>query len=133
MIVGRVSELWWYPVKSFLGQRVDSFTVTPKGVPGDRGFGLADAATGRVLSAKRVHQLVSGRTEGNEMVLPDGRHVSPDAADAAEILSSWLGRDVRVVRAAGDDVRPEVEGEEDMIFRGEAGGLHDDSPIHIVT
>jgi uncharacterized protein len=133
MNVGRVSELWWYPVKSFLGQRVDSFTVTPKGVPGDRGFGLADAATGRVLSAKRVHQLVSGRTEGNEMVLPDGRHVSPDAADAAEILSSWLGRDVRVVRAVGDDVRPEVEGEEDTIFRGEAGGLHDDSPIHIVT
>ena len=133
MIVGRVSELWWYPVKSFLGQRRDSLKVTPSGVPGDREFALADASSGRVLSAKRVHQLVSGRTEGSEIVLPDGRRVSPDAADAAEILSSWLGREVRVVRAPGGDERAEVLGEEDTIFRSQAGGLHDDSPIHIVT
>ena len=133
MIVGRVSELWWYPVKSFLGQRRDSLTVLPEGVPGDREFALADASTGRVLSAKRVHQLVSGRTEGNEMVLPDGRRLSPDAGDAAEVLSAWLGRNVRVVRAPGAETRPEIEGEEDAIFRGQPGGLHDDSPIHVVT
>jgi uncharacterized protein YcbX len=131
--VGRLSELWWYPVKSFLGQHVDSFTVTPQGVPGDRGYGLADANTGRVLSAKRVHQLVSARTEGTEMVLPDGGRVSPTDPHAAALLSAWLGRDVRVVRASGDDVRPEIEGEEDSIFRGQPGGLHDDSPVHIVT
>lgn len=133
MIVGRVSELWWYPVKSFLGQKRDSLITLPEGVPGDREFALADSSSGRVLSAKRVHQLVSGRTDGNEMVLPDGRRVSPDASDAAEILSSWLGREVRVVRAPAGDERPEVLGEEDTIFRGQAGGLHDDSPIHIVT
>jgi uncharacterized protein YcbX len=133
MNVGRVAELWWYPVKSFLGQRVHSFTVTPGGVPGDRAFGLADATTGRVLSAKRVHQLVSAGTDGSEMVLPDGRHVSPSDPDAASLLSAWLGRDVRIVRASGGDVRPEIEGEEDETFRGEAGGLHDDSPMHIVT
>ena len=133
MIVGRVKELWWYPVKSFLGQRRDSLTVVPEGVPGDRGFALADAATGRVLSAKRVHQLVSARTEGNEMVLPDGRRLSADDPDASSILSSWLGRDVRVVRASDGEGRPEIEGEEDETFRGEAGGLHDDAPIHIVT
>jgi uncharacterized protein YcbX len=133
MTVGRVSELWWYPVKSFLGQRRDSLIVRPEGVPGDREFALADASTGRVLSAKRVHQLVSGRTEENEIVLPDGRRLSPSDPDAASLLSAWLGRDVRVVRAAGGDLRPEIEGEKDSIFRGQAGGLHDDSPIHIVT
>ena len=133
MIVGRVRELWWYPVKSFLGQPREMLTVVPEGVPGDREFALADAGTGRVLSAKRVHQLVSGRTEGNEIVLPDGRRVSPESSDAGEILSSWLGREVRVVRAPAGDERPEVLGEEETIFRGQAGGLHDDSPIHIVT
>jgi uncharacterized protein YcbX len=133
MIVGRVSELWWYPVKSFLGQQFDRLTVRQSGIPGDRGFGLADAATGRVLSAKRVHQLVSARTEGTEMVLPDGRRLSLSDPDAPAVLSSWLGREVRVVRASGGDARPEIEGEEEAIFRGEAGGLHDDSPIHIVT
>ena len=133
MIVGRVSELWWYPVKSFLGQRVDSFTVAPEGVPGDRGYALADASTGRVLSAKRVHQLVSAGTDGTEMVLPDGRRLSPTDPDAPALLSAWLGRDVRIVRAPGGDETPEMEGEEDAIFRGQPGGLHDDSPILIVT
>src|SRR5689334_23539474 len=113
MIVGRVAELWWYPVKSFLGQRADRLTVRQSGIPGDRGYALADASSGRVLSAKRVHELVSARTEGNEMVLPDGQHLSPSDPDAPAVLSSWLGRDVRVVRATGGDERPEVEGEED--------------------
>ncbi len=67
------------------------------------------------------------------MVLPDGRRVSPSDPSAESVLSSWLGRDVRVVRASGGDARLEIEGEEDATFRGEAGGLHDDSPIHIVT
>ncbi|HLW16805.1 MAG TPA: MOSC domain-containing protein [Actinomycetota bacterium] len=133
MIVGRVSELWWYPVKSCLGQQFDRLTVRQSGIPGDRGFALADVSSGRVLSAKRVHQLVSARTEGTDVVLPDGRRVAPSDPSAGTILSSWLGRDVRVVRATGGDTRPEMEGEEDTIFRGEAGGLHDDSPIHIVT
>ena len=133
MSVGRVSELWWYPVKSFLGQRRESLTVLPEGVPGDREFALADATTGRVLSAKRVHRLVEARTERNEMVLPSGRRLSPTDPEAADVLSSWLGRDVVVVRAPGADKRSEMEGEEDSIFRGQPGGLHDDSPILIVT
>ena len=133
MILGRVRELWWYPVKSFLGQRRDSLTVLPEGVPGDREFALADATTGRVLSAKRVHNLVEARTEGNEIVLPSGGRLSPSDPEAAEVLSSWLGREVVVVHARGGVDRPEIEGEEDAIFRGQAGGLHDDSPIHIVT
>ena len=133
MLVGRVSELWWYPVKSFLGQRRDSLRVTPLGIPGDRGIGLADVSTGRVLSAKHTHELISARTEGNEMVLPDGRRISPDDSDAAGILSSWLQKEIRIVRAPGGDARPEIEDAEKDSFRGEPGGLHDDSPIHIVT
>src|SRR5262245_48724224 len=109
MIVGRVSELWWYPVKSFLGQRRNSLTVLPEGIQGDRGYALADASSGRVLSAKHTHQLLGARTEENEMVLPDGRRVSPSASDAGEIISSWLGREVRLVRASGGRERLEIE------------------------
>src|SRR5437868_15498847 len=113
MIVGRVSELWWYPVKSFLGQQFDRLTIRPSGITGDRGLALADASSGRVLSAKRVHQLVSARTEGPEMVLPDGRRLSADDPDATTVLWSWLGRDVRAVRPSGGDTRPEIDGDED--------------------
>lgn len=133
MIVGRVAELWWYPVKSFLGQQVERLDMTPDGIPGDRGIALADAETGRVLSAKRVHGLLDGRTEGNRMILPSGRTLTADDPDAEDVLSGWLGRRVTIVRAPGGDVRAEVEGEEDAIFRSQPGGLHDDSPVHLVT
>jgi uncharacterized protein YcbX len=66
-------------------------------------------------------------------LLPDGSTFSADASEAVDALSSWLGRDVRIVRAAGDSNRPDIEGEEGEVFRGEPGGLHDDSPIHLVT
>ena len=133
MIVGRVSELWWYPVKSFLGQTVDQVIVRPEGIPGDRGLALADARSGRVLSAKHVHKLLEGRFESSKFLLPDGTTFSEDDPEAVDELSSWLGRAVRIVRAAGDDNRPEIEGEEGEVFRGEPGGLHDDSPVHLVT
>jgi uncharacterized protein len=133
MRVGRVSELWWYPVKSFMGQRVDQVTVRPEGIPGDRGLALADARSGRVLSAKHVHKLLEGRFESGKFLLPDGTTFSADASEAEGALSSWLGRDVRIVRAAGDGNQAEIEGEEGEVFRGEPGGLHDDSPIHLVT
>jgi uncharacterized protein YcbX len=133
MHVGRVSELWWYPVKSFLGQKVDRVVVRPEGIPGDRGLALADARSGRVLSAKHVHKLLEGRFESGKFLLPDGTTFSEDDPRAVDALSSWLGRDVRIVRAAGDEKSPEIEGEEGKVFRGEPGGLHDDSPIHLVT
>jgi uncharacterized protein YcbX len=66
-------------------------------------------------------------------LLPDGTTVSPEDGDAEAALSSWLGRDVRIVRAGAVENRPEIEGEEGEVFRGEPGGLHDDSPIHLVT
>jgi uncharacterized protein YcbX len=66
-------------------------------------------------------------------LLPDGTTFSEDDPAAVDALSSWLGRDVRIVRAAGDENRPEIEGEEGEVFGGEPGGLHDDSPIHLVT
>jgi uncharacterized protein YcbX len=131
--VSRVSELWWYPVKSFAGQHVDRVTVRPVGIPGDRGLALEDAGSGRILSAKHVHKLLEGRFESGMFLLPDGTTFSEDDPEAVDALSSWLGRDVRIVRAAGDDNRPEIEGEEGEMFRGEPGGLHDDSPIHLVT
>ncbi|MGZ4127610.1 MAG: MOSC domain-containing protein [Actinomycetota bacterium] len=133
MIVGRVADLWWYPVKSFLGQRAEQLAVTPEGIPGDRRIALADAETGRVLSAKRVHRLLDGRTEGDRMVLPSGHVLSAEDPGAEDVLSGWLGRRVVIVRAPGGEIRSEIEGEEDTVFRGQPGGLHDDSPIHLVT
>ena len=63
----------------------------------------------------RVHKLLEGRFESSKFLLPDGTTFSEDDPEAVDELSSWLGRAVRIVRAAGDDNRPEIEGEEGSI------------------
>jgi uncharacterized protein YcbX len=44
--VGTVAALWRYPVSSAAGERLDACTIGPRGVVGDRRFGLVDMATG---------------------------------------------------------------------------------------
>ena len=47
-----ISRLWRYPVKSMLGEIVDSLAVDECGVRGDRRLALVDVETGRVATAK---------------------------------------------------------------------------------
>ena len=53
MVTGTVTELWRYPVKSMLGEQLESTDIGEHGVTGDRAFALIDAETGKVCSAKR--------------------------------------------------------------------------------
>ncbi|MBR7827591.1 MOSC domain-containing protein [Actinospica sp. MGRD01-02] len=50
--VGTIEELWRYPVKSMLGQRLAEAKVDEHGLPGDRRLALVDRETGRIASAK---------------------------------------------------------------------------------
>jgi uncharacterized protein len=47
-----LEQLWRYPVKSMLGERITAAAVTEQGVPGDRRLALVDRETGRIASAK---------------------------------------------------------------------------------
>lgn len=51
-LVGHVQALWRYPLKSMRGERLEQLTVEHRGVCGDRGYALWDAAAQRVASAK---------------------------------------------------------------------------------
>ena len=44
--IGRVVEIWRYPVSSVGGERVRAADVSPAGVAGDRQYGLIDHASG---------------------------------------------------------------------------------------
>src|SRR5688572_14268027 len=87
MQVGTVVEVWRYPVKSLPGERLEEpVRVDPAGIEGDRVAAVADDASGRVLSAKTVPELLSSSTTW----------------DDAE-LSRFLGRAVhRVVPTPGE-------------------------------
>lgn len=134
--IGRVVALWRYPVKSFLGERLEEAVIGPGGVEGDRAFALRNASTGHVLSAKKYSMLLRAeaatRNGGVEMTLPEGDVLTVGAPDAAERLSGWLGLDVRIDRAPGGHERPVVEGD-NGVFRGRPGGFFDSSAIHILT
>ena len=94
-----VEEIWRYPVKSMGGERVDAATVTALGIPGDRGWGLADDRTGTVLTGRRAPALLTATA-----VVVDGRPVittaDGDELDDDRTLSDWLDRSVRLVAAA---------------------------------
>jgi uncharacterized protein len=58
MIVGTIKEIWRYPVKSMAGQQLQTCTVGPIGIPGDRGWALRDEKTKEITNGKRIPQLM---------------------------------------------------------------------------
>jgi MOSC domain-containing protein len=136
VIVGRVIDLWRYPVKSMLGERLDRAWLAAAGIDGDRGIGLRDVATGRVLSAKKVSRLLTARsrTAGREVTieLPTGELLDASAATTPAALGAWLGFDVELVSPPPEGERPVIDGD-DGTFRGRPGGLFDSSAFHLVS
>lgn len=77
-MVGRVQQVWLYPVKSLAGTSVDAAEIRPDGLAGDRVATVVDEA-GRPVRTKDAPVLAT---------------LSADAD--AEILSAALGRSVRL-------------------------------------
>ncbi|MDQ1489962.1 MAG: uncharacterized protein QOJ23_2476 [Actinomycetota bacterium] len=102
--VGRVGALWRYPVKSMLGEPVGPVEIGEDGLEGDRHFGVVDARTAMVASAKRPRRwrrLLQLRSEvaGPGVVrirFPDGLCVLSSDGVADKLLSEFLGRDVEL-------------------------------------
>ena len=135
-VVGRVSELWRYPVKSLLGERLEETSVTTTGFFGDRRFAIRALSSGHVLSAKKFSRLLTGRaalTNGTVTVtLPERPALPIDDPGLPDAFSEWLGFDVEIASVPDQDIRPEIEGD-NGVFRGRAGAFFDSSPVHIVT
>src|SRR5438445_1749745 len=126
------------------GERVERLELAAGGSIGDRILGVIDAATGKVLSAKRTAALLEATATFDEragtvaVTLPDGlTHSSSDpATDAA--LSIWLDRDVRL--AGPGDARayellmdPVDDDSEVWDFATPAGSLVDLAGAHLLT
>jgi uncharacterized protein YcbX len=128
--VGAIQALWRFPVKSMPGERLDTAEVAQGGVVGDRAYALIEVESGKVVSAKNPKlgpAMLGCRAEfaeppqaGTEpppvrITLPDGTSSTNDAPDVDAMLSGYLGRDVKLARAAPEDFtidqyHPDVEG-----------------------
>lgn len=125
----QVLELWRYPIKSIGGERLDAAEITDLGIVGDRGWGLADEATGMVLTARRAPKLLMATCR-----LVDGEPVTTtedgDELRTSADYSDWLGTPVRLERAGdtgGTYENPmDVDNDADWIsWQGPAGAWHD--------
>jgi uncharacterized protein YcbX len=157
-----VEALFRYPVKSMLGETLDSTTVGERGCLGDRAFALVDQETAKVVSAKNPRRwgmllecratFVAEPSVGDELppvriTLPDGAQIESDDPAVHDRLSSLVGRAVRLESEPAEGavievLTPVVEGLPD----DQAGSVHDSivavvapgtffdaAPLHVVT
>lgn len=104
-----VSELWRYPVKSMIGERVEQVDLDDLGIVGDRTWAARDLERGGIRGAKKIAGLMrlAARDLGDGHVtitLPDGSTVSTSDADVHDRVSDALGHRVRLepLRPADD-------------------------------
>jgi uncharacterized protein YcbX len=158
--VGSVVGLWRYPVKSMMGEELNSSEVTDRGLLGDRQFAVVDRATGKVGGAKNPRKWgnffdfraayanaprLGERVSPVRITLPDGEVVSNDQADLEQILSRAFGRDIAFVEAQAEGMTsgvaeeywPDMAGLEyrDTVteFEMPAGTLFDTAVVHLLT
>lgn len=154
--IGQVSALYRYPVKSMLGESLQSVDVIEHGFPSDRALAFVDDHTGKVVSAKmpaKWRQMLqcSAHAKGYAatITLPDGTTVSADDENINDLVSEVLGRRVTLHdnRRSGDTVERAVP--EEVIDQGldaevdytllelaeasPAGSFVDYAPLHLMT
>lgn len=157
-VVVLVRRLVRYPVKSMAGESLDRCVVDKAGLAGDRRFGIVDAETGRVASAKQprrwsgllsMHAAYLGEPSAANVrvTLADGRALAWDDPALVAALSEIAGRPVRLVEtpvpgsgavhidrlATEFDKEPGTEGDIPIGLASPPGSLFDLAPLHLVT
>src|SRR6266700_3500873 len=158
---GSVTALWRYPVKSMMGEELNSCEVTDRGLLGDRQFAVVDRATGKVGGVKNPRKWgnffdfraayaeppqTGARISPVRITLPDGTVVTSGKADLEQILSRVSGRDVAFEEARPDDHSPAATAGEywpdmpgldhrDTVtdFEMPAGTFFDIAVVHLLT
>lgn len=111
----KIAQIWIHPVKSMIGETVDTAELDELGVVGDRIWATRDLDSGGIrgakkigglmrLSARRLDPSVRGHDDAVEIEFPDGRRFTSDDPDLDAVLSEELGRRVTLqhLRPADD-------------------------------
>ncbi len=159
--VGHVVSLWRYPVKSMMGEELNASDLSERGLLGDRAYALVDRSNGRVASAKNPRKWATlfdyraafveppragGRIPPVRITLPNGSWVTSERDDLNHILSSDLGREVKLMATPPEapsleEYWPDIDGlahretvtDEAMALGAPAGTFFDFAAIHVLT
>lgn len=148
-LVGHVTSLRRYPVKSMQGERLQTVSVGPGGFEGDRRFAVIDTETGRVASAKNPRKWAGLLELSAELLENDLLSITSDTSafhsdrdDLGAALSALLNRPVTLretppASAAIEIHWPDVQGlanaGTESVYGLPPGGYFDLAPIHILT
>lgn len=156
-LVGAIASVWRYPVKSMLGEELDTSDVTKHGLLGDRAYALLDQQTGKIASAKNpkkwaklleFHAALIEPPQAYQSLppvkisLPDGGSITSDSPNVGNVLSTLLGRDVQLLSSAPETASleqywPPVDGtayqDEMTQLVMPAGTFFDSCSIHAMT
>jgi uncharacterized protein YcbX len=128
---GKVVSLWRYPVKSMLGEELNTSYVTERGLVGDRVYAVIDRQTSKVASAKNPRKWgklfdfrslfidqpqVVENIPPVRITLPDGSNISSDQDDIDSSLSKVFDREVSLIKASSfekpsyEEYWPDIDG-----------------------
>ena len=148
-IVGTVEALWRYPVRSVLGEALETATLGENGVIGDRSYSVIDsdkfAMVSAAMSARKWSALVSVRAEfvdeptpdapppSVRLRFPDGTELLSDNPALAERLTALTGRTVSLWsgQAAGAGKSDEADARADG--KTSPAAPYELTPIHLLT
>ncbi len=134
---GNIVEIWRYPVKSMLGERLENAQIGSHGVVGDRSWSLVEPTSGISLTGRKRPELLTAEARVGDrdqvvITLPDGTETNDDDA-----LSRWLGLDVELRRASSNSVG-RFESQADITetgdwfeWSGPVGSFHDSTRTKI--
>lgn len=105
IMVGQVSELWRYPVKSMQGNCVTESLIGKDGMLGDRCWALKDESLGELSTVRKTPTLLRFKAAYDQeptpshvpnvtIELPDGTAVNSSDANVNEKLSEAIGKRV---------------------------------------
>jgi uncharacterized protein len=114
--VGRVAQVWVFPVKSMSGAALDTADVSGGGLAGDRSWAVVDDAGETVTAAQepRLREVTTRLLDGELRLDVPGAQPGLAADAAAEALSGWLGRPLQLAHREGT-------------------GFVDVAPVHLVS
>lgn len=132
--IGRVMEVWRYPVSSLSGEMRETVEVSPTGIAGDRRFGLFEHATGRLAAPEQEPKwrpalhLSAAQTDDllPTISFPDRTSFPLDDPSLAGRLTAHFGFAVDIAAHA-----PPASGA-DRLFPT-IPGRYAVSPLHLVT
>ncbi len=107
--VGRLAEIWRFPVKSLVGERIEQGNLVASGLFGDRLWAVRDLKAGGIRSAKQMPKLLLAGARFREepaqgvipevdITLPGGSVTSSDAPDGHQRVSDLVGRRIHLER-----------------------------------